>query len=642
MKQLFLETHSLKEALKILHQRFDLSYSNEPSIETINVKESLGRITAEPVFAKYSSPFYHSVAMDGYAVIFKDTIGASEKEPRYLKINEEAKYVDTGDPLPQGFDAVIMIEDVNTVNDCIEVCQAVTPYQNVRMVGEDIVATELIVPQNHKIRAIDIGAMIASGILDIKVRRRPIVSIIPTGSELVEPEEIRFREPKPPEIIEYNSSMLSALVKEAGGESVIFRIVKDDLDDIKKAIGDALKVSDIVMINAGSGRGSEDFTLQALRDLGELLVKSVSIKPGKPVNISFVQNKLVIGIPGYPVSAYLTFELFVKPLILRLLGLFNGSHNECVKAYLSRQVFSQLGVDEFIRVKVGVVKGKNISTPISRGAGLLMSLVRADGIVKIPSSSEGYNAGTEVEVSLLRDKKELEKTIVCIGSHDNILDILANTLKKNFPQYSMSSAHVGSMGGLMALKKGEAHIAGTHLIDEESGEYNIPFIKKFFPEGGITLINIVYRQQGLIVKKGNPKKIEDLRALLRDDVVFINRQRGSGTRILFDKLIKESKIDPQNIKGYDREEYTHMAIASAVLTGVADAGLAIFSSAIALGLDFIPIAKERYDIAIPTEFLKMEMIQALLYILTEDDNFKRIVLSLGGYEIDDMGKIIFQ
>ncbi len=642
MKQLFLETHSLEEALKILNQRFNLSCPQEFPAETISVKESLGRITAEPVFAKYSSPFYHSVAMDGYAVRFKDTIGASEKEPKYLKINEEAIYVDTGDPLPQGFDAVLMIEEVNIVNDCIEVYQAITPYQNVRMVGEDIVATELIVPQNHKIRAIDIGAMLASGILDIKVKKRPVVTIIPTGSELVEPEEIKFREPKPPEIIEYNSAMLSALVKDAGGESLVFKIVRDNSDDIKQAIENALKVSDIVLINAGSGRGSEDFTLQSLRDLGELLVKSVSIKPGKPLNIAFIQNKPVIGIPGYPVSAYLTFELFVKPLILRLLGIVDGFHNESLKAYLSRQVFSQLGVDEFIRVKVGVVKGKNIATPISRGAGLLMSLVRADGIVKIPSSSEGYNAGTEVEVSLLRNKKELERTIVCIGSHDNILDILANTLKKNFPEYSMSSAHVGSMGGLMALKKAEAHIAGTHLIDEESGEYNIPFIKKFFPEGGITLINLVYRQQGLVVKKGNPKKIESLKDLIRTDVTFINRQRGSGTRILFDKLIKELKIDPQNIKGYEKEEYTHMAIASAVLTGIADAGLAIFSSAVALGLDFIPVAKERYDIAIPTEFLNLDKIQALLQILTNDDNFKRTVLSLGGYEINDMGRIITQ
>ncbi|MCX7913756.1 MAG: molybdopterin biosynthesis protein [Thermodesulfovibrionales bacterium] len=642
MKKLFLETHSLQEALDILYKRFSLSYSSSISTETINVKESLGRITAEPVFAKYSSPFYHSAAMDGYAVRFRDTINASEKEPKYLKINEEAIYVDTGDPLPYGFDAVVMIEEVNQVDDSIEIYQAVTPYQNIRLVGEDIVATELIIPQNHKIRAIDIGAMLASGILEIKVRKKPIVSIIPTGSELIEPEEIKFRSPAPPEIIEYNSAMLSGLVEETGGKSLIFKIVKDNLTDLKTAIYNALQVSDIVLVNAGSGRGSEDFTLLALKELGEVLVKSVSIKPGKPVIISFIHDKIVIGIPGYPISAYLTFELFVKPLILQLLGQSDSYESECIKASFSRQIYSQLGVDEFIRVKVGMVRDRAIATPLGRGAGLLMSLVRADGFVKIPSSSEGYNAGTEVEVKLIKNKKELERTIVCIGSHDNVLDMLANTLKKNFPKYSLSSAHVGSMGGLMALKKGEAHIAGTHLIDEESGEYNIPFIKKFFPQGGISLINLVYRQQGLVVKKGNPKKIESINDLLRDDVIFINRQKGSGTRILFDKFLKDQRIDPQSIKGYEKEEYTHMAIASAVLTGIADVGLAIYSSAKALGLDFIPVANERYDIAIPTEFLDMDMIKAILSILNFDNEFKEAVLCLGGYGVRDMGKIIFQ
>ncbi len=640
MKQVFLHTHSLEDALRVFFERFDSSRHNTLFTERISVKESLRRITTEPVFAKYSSPFYHSAAMDGYAVRFADTFTASENQPVCLRLNEDAVYVDTGDPLPKGFNAVIMIEDLNLVDNCIEIYQAVTPYQHVRMIGEDIVATELIIPQNHIIRAIDMGAMLAAGILDVSVRKRPLLSIIPTGSELIEPDEIRHRPPAPPEIIEYNSAMLSGLANEAGAESIRLGIVRDNLDAIKTIIKDAVRSSDIVLVNAGSGRGSEDFTMTALKELGEVIVSSVSIKPGKPLIIGFIEDKPVFGIPGYPVSAFLTFELFVKPLITRLLGI-TQEENESIKAVISRQIPSQLGVDEFIRVKVGLVGGKNIATPVGRGAGLLMSLVRADGLIKIPSSSEGSTSGTEVKVRLFRDKNEIKNTIVCIGSHDNTLDILANTLKKNYPKFSMSSAHVGSMGGLVALKKGEAHIAGTHLLDEESGEYNISFIKRLFPEGGISLINLVYRQQGLLVKKGNPKKIEGFEDLFRKDIVFINRQAGSGTRLLLDKHLRDSGISPQDINGYEREEYTHMSVASAVLTGIADVGLGIYSSANALGLDFIPVANERYDLAIPSEYINTDLVQAILKIIKFDKEFKQTVQFLGGYDIKDMGRVLF-
>jgi len=534
-----------------------------------------------------------------------------------------------------------MIEDINLQDNYIEIYSAVAPYQHVRTIGEDIVATELIVPQNHIIRSIDIGAMLAAGILDVNVRRKPLISIIPTGSELIESNEIRHRPPQPPEIIEYNSAMLSGLVKESGGESIQFSIVKDDLEMLKAVIKDALNSSDIVIVNAGSGKGSEDFTLKALEELGDVLISGVSMKPGKPLIIAFIEDKPVFGIPGYPVSAFLTFELFVKPLIRKLLGI-HQEESDSIKAILSRQVFSQLGMDEFIRVKVGVVGGKNVTTPIGRGAGLLMSLVRADGVINIPSASEGYTSGTEVNVRLLRNKNEIKNTLVCIGSHDNTLDILANALKKNYPKYSMSSAHVGSMGGLMALKRFEAHIAGTHLLDEESGEYNVAFIKKLFPKGMITLINLVYRQQGLIVKKGNPKKITGFKDLSREDILFINRQPGSGTRLLLDKHLRDLEINPVNINGYQKEEYTHMSVASAVLTGIADTGMAIYSSAKALDLDFIPIANERYDLAIPSEYFNIDFIQAILEIIRFNEEFRLTVQSLGGYDIRDMGNVIIQ
>jgi putative molybdopterin biosynthesis protein len=680
MRQIFLDSLSLEEAMTVLFDNLDAKGLYRLDSEIINAVASLGRITSKPVFARYSSPFYHSAAMDGYAVKFTDTFTASETSPCLLKIGQDAVYVNTGDPMPEGFNTVIMIEDVNIIKrqassvkrqafeEYIEIYQSAAPYQHVRTIGEDIVATELIVPENHRIRPIDIGAMLASGRIEVSVTKKPKIAIIPTGTEIVEPEIIRNRPPKPPEIIEYNSVMLSGLAQELGAEVIRFPIAKDNLNEIKNTANEALNKSDIVLIIAGSGRGSEDYTLTAIKGLGDVLIHGVSIKPGKPLILGFVNNKPVFGIPGYPVSAYLTFQLFVKPVISRFLGLSEGviaRHevpkqsqseiprfarndslwtlgSEKIKAVISRQIASSMGIDEFIRVKVGAVEDRHVSTPVGRGAGLLMSLVRADGIVKIPANTEALSAGTEIDVELIRKKEEIKNTIVCIGSHDNTLDILANMIKKRYSRFSLSSAHVGSMGGLMALKRGEAHFAGTHLLDEQSGEYNIPFVKRLLPDKKIVLVNLAYRQQGLLVKKGNPNYIKGFEDLLRDDVIFINRQGGSGTRLLLDKHLRELGINPYMVKGYDREEFTHMAVASAVLTGIADTGLAIYSSAIALGLDFIPVANERYDLAIPAEFMDTDIIRIVLDIIGNNLEFRDVVVSLGGYETKDMGKIIFE
>ncbi len=652
-REIYLEGTPLDEALEKWLKKISSEEVGQPlSGETVQVKDSLGRITAEAVIAKISSPFYHSSAMDGYAVMFADTFGASETTPKRLLVGERAVYVDTGDPLPDGFNAVVMIEDVNiirakgieqraessergTQNEYIEIISPATPWQNVRVIGEDIVATELILPENYRIRPVDIGAMLAGGHTEVVVRRKPRIAVIPTGTEIVEPGT----ELKRGDIIEYNSRVLSGIISEWGGEPVRAGIVPDKFDEIKKAILDALHVADLVVVNAGASAGSEDFTGGAIRDLGEVILHGVNIKPGKPVILGWVNGKPVLGIPGYPVSAYVTFQLFAKPLIYRWQGI-EAEEPPKIRAKLSRQIASTLGHEEFVRVKIGKVGNNFIATPVSRGAGVLMSLVRADGFVRIPSMSEGIGTGTEIDVEIIRTQTDIENTIVCIGSHDNALDLLANILKKKYPRLSLSSAHVGSMGGLMALKRGEAHLAGTHLLDEETGEYNIPVIKKLLPDKKIVLINLVYREQGLLVLKGNPKNIRGFEDLKRDDVVFVNRQAGAGTRLLTDKCLRELGIKPKDVKGYEREEYTHMGVASAVLTGVADAGLAILASAVALGLDFIPVAKERYDLAIPGEFFETEMIQYLVKIIREDAEFKETVAGLGGYDISDMGKVM--
>lgn len=664
-QEIYLESTPLNEALTKWLNKLNSEGADKPlSGETIKVIDSLGRVTAEAVIAKISSPFYHSSAMDGYAVRFADTFGASERTPKRLKIGEQAVYLDTGDPMPDGFNAVIMIEDVNIIrskksevrsqtpplnpplskggyggvdSEFIEIISPATPWQNVRVIGEDIVATELILPENHQIRPVDIGAMLAGGHTDVKVRRRPRIVIIPTGTEIVEPGTDLHKG----DIIEYNSRVLGGLVSEWGGEPLRFRIVPDRPDELKEAILDAISMGDLIVVNAGVSAGSEDFTAGAIRELGEVILHGVSIKPGKPVILGWVKGKPVLGIPGYPVSAYITFQLFAKPLIYRWQGI-ETEEPEMLKAKLSRQVASPLGQEEFLRVKVGKVGDNLIATPVSRGAGVLMSLVRADGFVRIPAMSEGIGAGTDVVVELMRPKKDITNTIVCIGSHDNALDLLANILKKRYPRFSLSSAHVGSMGGLMALKRGEAHLSGTHLLDEETGEYNVPFIKRLLSDKKILLLNLVYREQGLLVPKGNPKNIKGFEDLTRSDVVFVNRQSGAGTRLLTDRCLRELGINPKDVKGYEREEYTHMGVASAVLTGIADTGLAILASARALSLDFIPVAKERYDLAIPREFFETDMLQNLIKIIREDTEFREIVIWLGGYDICDMGKVMYE
>jgi len=633
----YLDNLPLAEAIANYETALKKADINRPLVgEPVPVGDALGRVTSEAVIAKLSSPFYHSAAMDGYAVRFMDTFGASETRPKRLSVPAQAVAVDTGDPMPDGYDAVIMIEDVEKISGSeIELLKPATPWQHVRLVGEDIVATELIISENHTVRPADMAAMIASGHTTVMLRTRPVVSILPTGTELVDPGS----ELKKGDIIDFNSTMLAAMAMECGAHAVRKNIVKDDAALLKESILEALSNSDLVVINAGSSAGREDFTADVLAELGEVLVHGVAIKPGKPVILAIVQNKPVIGIPGYPVSAALTFNLFVRPLIYALLGLASPAP-ETISPKLSRQVASSLGAEEFIRVKVGSVSGNLIATPVTRGAGALMSLVRADGVVRVPAGSEGIGAGQEVLVELFRSPRDIRNTIVCIGSHDNALDVLTNFLKKKHPELSFSSAHVGSMGGLLALKRGEAHCAGTHLLDEATGEYNVSYIKKLLPDTRIVLVNLVHRTQGFIVPKGNPKNIRGFEDLIRDDVTFVNRQTGAGTRLLTDLYFKRLGIDPKTVKGYHHEEFTHMAVAAAVLSGAADTGLGVLSAAQALDLDFVPVASERYDLAILAEYYNDPMLQALLGIIREDTAFRDQIRSMGGYDVSDMGRVI--
>ena len=632
-RRIYLEDVALEEALSKFLGALEAAGGLDPlPSEVVPLVDSPERITAEPVWAKVSSPFYHSAAMDGVAVRAEDTYGSTKTSPVRLAVGEQARWVDTGNVIPPEFNSVIMVEDVQRMGEAqIEILAPAAPWQHVRPLGEDVVATELVLPESHQIRATDLGALAGAGVVAVPVRRRPRIAVIPTGSELI-PAGAAM---EPGKIIESNSLVMARLADEWGGAATRLPIVRDEFDAIREAVRGALETHDVVLVNAGSSAGSRDYTASVVESVGELLVHGIAIRPGHPVVLGMAGGKAVVGVPGYPVSCVLTMELLVKPVIKRLLGVADLPR-PTVQAAMTRKVLSSLGQEEFLRVKVGRVEGRYVATPLTRGAGVMMSLVRADGIVRVPRFSEGVDAGETVDVDLLRHQREIDDTIVAIGSHDLTLDLLSSEIRRANPGITLSSSNVGSLGGLLALRRGEAHLAGSHLLDEETGEYNVSHIRQVLAGREVVLVNLVHRVQGLMVAPGNPTGVQGLRDLLRDDVSFVNRQRGSGTRVLLDYELRRSGLSPDGIEGYRREEFTHTAVAAAVASGTADAGLGILAAARALGLEFVPLLKERYDLVIPREHYESPLLRPLLETV-RGDRFRSGVEALGGYDTSEMG-----
>jgi putative molybdopterin biosynthesis protein len=631
-RNVYIGNTDIKEAIKLYSEK--LNIDGKPKWEKVNPWEAYGRITWEGVFAKYSSPNYNASAMDGIAVKYKKTLEATETNPVRLKKDEDYKIIDTGDPIREPFNSVIMVEDVVQIDEnTVEIISPAFPWQHVRQIGEDIVAGEMIVPSKHKLRPVDIGGIISGGVEKVKVYKKPKVGIIPTGTEIVD----LGKDLEEGDIIESNSRIFQGLVLKYGGEPNRYQPVVDDYNLIKEAVQKSVEENEVTIINAGSSAGTEDYTRDIIAELGEVVVHGLAIKPGKPAILGIVNDKPVIGIPGYPVSAYFVFENIAREIIKKYLGELR-EEKKYIKATLSRRIVSNLKQEEYVRIKLGKVDNNIIATPLKRGAGVTMSLINADGVLTIPKEYEGIEKGETVEIELMTDIKNIENTIVSIGSHDLIIDLIRDELHRKYPEYSISSAHTGSMGGIMALRNGETHIAPIHLLDEKSGEYNEAFIKKYFKGRNIAYIKGVKRQQGLIVKKGNPREIKEFKDIGKEDLVFINRQKGSGTRILTDYLIKENSMDRSQVIGYDREGNTHMAVSSAVASGTADVGIGVYSAAQIMDNDFIGITEEEYDFALDAELLEDEKIKKFISIL-KDENFRKRLEKLGGYNTESSGEV---
>ncbi|MCY3832669.1 MAG: molybdopterin biosynthesis protein [Chloroflexi bacterium] len=634
-RNIYLEDIPLDEARAKLQAALTQARKTAPMPgERLPLAKALGRVTAEPVPAIRSSPHFHCAAMDGYAVPAAATVTARETQALALRLGEDAFPVNTGDPLPENTNAVIMIENVNQADEAtLLIYASVAPWQHVRLMGEDMVATETVLQVNHQLRPVDLGALAGCGHDSVLVRRPPRVIIIPTGGELVS----REKEPARGELTEYNSLILDGQIRGAGGEAQVTDIIGDDVEWLTEALRSALaEKPELVLLLSGSSAGAHDFTAAALGSLGEVLVHGIAVRPGHPVIIGLAADIPVIGIPGYPVSAALTGELFVLPLIRQWLGLAPPDA-PTIDATSTRKIASPIGDDDFVRVALAEIDGQVQATPLQRGAGVITSLVRADGLAHIPRFHEGVDRGGTLKVALYQPLSTIRRTVMVMGSHDPMLDLLATHLRLRHAEGRMVSVNLGSLGGLIALRRGEAHMAGCHLFEPESATYNIAYLQRYLGDEPVALLTFAHREQGLMLPAGNPLGITSIADLRR--ARYINRQRGAGTRVLFDYLLARHNISPEEIAGYEREEVTHLAVAAAVADGIGDCGMGLRGAAEAMDLEFIGLTWERFDLAILRRHLEQSGVQVLLDTLN-DANFKRELGAQSGYRSDETGNLV--
>ncbi len=603
------------------------------STERLGLAEALGRVTAEPVWARRSSPAFDSAGMDGIAVCAVDTVGASETAPVTLT---DFDVIDTGDPLPEGRDAVVMREHVQLGGEGAELIAVVPPYRHVRSIGEDVAAGELLLAPGHRLRAVDIAAVAAAGVIEVSVRRRPVVAVVPTGDEI----RPLGTEPGIGEILDTNSLMLAGQAGEHGCEVLSLPIEPDDPEGIAAAVIAAAQRADLVVIIAGASAGRGDHTAAVVAMVGTLAVHGVAVRPGHPVVLGTAGATPVLGAPGYPVAAALTFDIFAVPLLAALQGTATVAR-PTARALLAGKLASPLGKDDWVRVRLGRVGGRIVATPLARGAGVLTSLVRADGLLVVPAGLAGHPPGAEVEVQLLRGLAEIDRTIVAIGSHDLALDLAASALRGTDLGVTLASSNVGSLGGLAALRDGLCHLAGAHLLDPETGEYTLPYLPRVFGDAvaDLVVIRLVHRDQGLIVAAGNPLGLAGIEDLSRPGLRYVNRQRGAGTRVLLDHELRRRGIAPGDVAGYQREAHTHLAVAAAVAAGRADAGLGILAAARPFGLDFVPVAQEPYDLVVTRDAYDSDLLTPLWTLLADKD-FHASIEALPGYSTTQTGHLV--
>lgn len=645
-------------------RRFFSHYKPKRRIEEIGLSKAVGRVVAKTIIAPIDVPPFDRASMDGYALQAKDTFYADEEKPTeielvgYICAGDDKKIaiekgkcvgIATGAPVPKGANAVVMVEYTDKWEDGgvekIRVYKPVAPGENIMAAGSDIMRGETVLREDMLITPRETGVLAALGITKIEVYKKPRVAIISTGDEIVEPDkELDFGK-----IYDVNARAIEDAVRENGGEAKFLGIVKDD----PKALFTKLKEMvegdyDIIITSGGTSAGVGDISYKVIDDLGKpgIIVHGIAVKPGKPTIIGIAKNKPIFGLPGYPTSAMVIFDVFVAPIIRELAGLTQAERKR-IKARSAMRLYSAKGRYEYMLMNlVRSADGSFSAYPILTGSGAITTLAEADGYIELPEEKEMISEGSKVEVMLLSDR--LKPADLCIiGSHCIGVDLLLNVMNKYMP-IQAKTIHVGSSGGLAAVRREESDISGTHLIDEKTEVYNIPFLKKLRIADRAYLVRGYDRMQGWVIAKDNPKGIKGIEDILREGIAFINRNAGSGTRVLFDLLLSEAakkkgkslKEVAQTIKGYEIEAKTHTAVAAAVAYGRADVGLAVKAVAEQYGLGFIPVKEEKYDFAIPKSKINKPAVQKYLEALRSKEFQDKLETIPGFKPNEETGKII--
>ena len=614
MVRRYLELRSLDDALALLKKSFPVPHRTEK----VPVSRAAGRVVAKPVFAKYSVPEVNIAAMDGIAVRSRDTLGAGDNCPVTI---DHFSRVNTGNIVPPEFDAVIMIEDVWENDGCVQVRRSAMPWQHVRPAGEDIKENKLILARGHLIRPFDIGALVTYGVTSIEVLAVK-VGIIPTGSELV-PPGVR---PGPGQVVESNTVMAEVFLSQMGATCTRYPIAPDDPDIIKNTMKRAVFENDLVLISAGSSAGTRDFTESVIRSLGNLIFHGVAVKPGKPVMLGCVNNRPVLGLPGYPLAAQTVLREFAAPL-LESWG-FAPAPSHSVTARLAQTLVSDLGFDEFVPIFVGRIGTQLVGTPHGKGAFAQMATVKANGYTHIPAPREGYEAGTELSIMLTTDPGSIERTLILTGTIEPALEKLADLVHDR--GLFIHATNPGNFSGILALKNNTCHAAPLILPAHDLlGTYQplmqFPGIKD------LAFIHIARVELGIASRDGL-----GLRDLVH--ARFINTRKETPSRSVLDALLAAKGIDRNTVNGYGQEVHGPPAVAVAIRNGFADAGICTSGIASANGLAFVPLAHEDYELAVRKEMLADPRIQALENAI-RSPGYQALVKSVGGYDTSLSGSI---
>lgn len=622
----------------------DLEFHRKKGVlatQLVDIEDAVGRITAETIVARLSSPSYYAAAIDGLAVASHSTIGASKDRPVSLDVGASLPFVDTGSPMPAGCDTVVPFYELKLTGErSLEVRRPSAPWRNVRPIGEDLAAGEVILPKGHRVRSMDLSALIAGGIREMMVEGQPRVHVVPLGEALVEPG----RMPSVGQTVDHTSPFLTALAAEQGLRARRFPAIPEIRDAVTEAMQEQTTRCDLLILCAGHERGTA-LIATALAEAGVCTLHGVAIRPGHSLVLGFINDTPVLGVSSHPVPAFLGFSLFGLPVFRGLTK--RGAKEELWpwpvdKARLAIGCDSAAGVEEFLRVKMAMVNGERVAVAESGGHGTLMSLVRADGLIRIPAGVRHVEDGSPVEVLRLREETNLGGHLLILGTHDISYDLIRDRLHDRYPEVRLHTAAVGGRAGLEALKRGQCHGAAVHLFDEATGEYNLPFLKAWDWKEPVVVVQLLHRWLGLAVAPGNPLGITGLHDLSREGMRFVNRQPGSGTRQLIDYHLAQAGVAATDVRGYDLHAHTHMATAAAVKGDMADAGPTISTAARSLGLDFVPCIRERLDLVFPKSFLSLYPLRALLAILRSEGFRQTAAERFHDYDFAEAGELIWE